>query len=145
MSSQPRQFKYGSSKELSVSCKETDSQVLMLGGIGQDDQRWSHAVTRRAAQVLWFKLTELLYPDKAPIVTSLASTAPLSSLGTGNQTTHVEVVKSGTEYTLVGRFQRTRWLVQLNELEVRRLWADLDKLLYPVGWEGRGKKNRQIN
>lgn len=145
MSSQPRQYKYGSCKELSLSYKESDPQVLMLGGISQDDKRWSHAMTRRAAQVLWFKLTELLYPDKASIVTSLASTAPLSALGTGNQTTHVEVVKNDTEYTLVGRINRTRWLVQLSELEVRRLWADLDKLLYPVGWEGRGKKNTKMN
>lgn len=145
MSSQPRQYQYGSSKELSVSSKEPDSPILMLGGVGQDDQRWSHAMTRRAAQVLWFKLTELLYPDKATIVTSLAATAPLTALGPSNHTTHVEVVKNGTEYTLVGRVNRTRWLVQVSELEVRQLWAELDKLLYPVGWEGREKKNRKMN
>lgn len=145
MSSQPRQYRYGLSTNLSVSPKAGDGQTLMLGGIGQDQRQWTHAITRRAAQVLWCKLTELLYPDKAQVVTGMAATAPLSALGLGQMTTHIEVVKTGTQYTLVGRIDRTRWLVQLTELEVRHLWATLDRVLYPVGWEGRESKHKKLN
>lgn len=143
MSSEPRQYRYGLSTELFVSRKESD-HTLVLGGMGQNEQRWVHTMTRRAAQVLWFKLTELLYPEKAPMVTGLASTAPLTPFPAGDLTTHIEVVKAEATYTLVGRVDRTRWLVQLTEIEARRLWASLDVALYPVGWEGRETKPTKL-
>ncbi len=144
MGSDPRQYRYGLSTELSVRHEEGE-HTLVLGGIGQDDQRWTHVLTRRAAQLLWYKLTEILYPDKAAMVTGMAATAPLTPTGVGNLTTHIEVVTSDTHYTLVGRVERTRWIVQLSELEVRRLWAALDVALYPVGWEGRQSKGKRLN
>lgn len=144
MSTEPRQYRYGLSTNLFVSRKDSD-HTLVLGGVGQDEQQWVHIMTRRAAQVLWYKLTSVLYPDKADMVTSMASTAPLQAMPTSNLTTHIEVVQTENEYTLVGRIQRSRWLVQLTELEVRRLWAALDLALYPVGWEGRITKSKKIN
>jgi len=136
---------YGQSTDLFVSRKESD-QTLVLGGVGQGDERWVHAMTQRAAQVLWFKLTNLLFPDKSDVVTGLASTAPLRAPDSNSVTTHVEVVKSGEgEFTLVGWVQRNTWMVQLTELETRRLWAALDLALYPVGWEGRQTKDRKLN
>jgi hypothetical protein len=130
---------------LFVSRKESD-QTLVLGGVGQGDERWVHVMTQRAAQVLWFKLTQLLYPDKADTVTALAMTAPLRAPSNSTVTTHVEMVKSSEdEYTLVGWIQRSSWRVQLTELETRRLWAALDLALYPVGWEGRLTKLKKLN
>ncbi|MBN1563344.1 MAG: hypothetical protein JXA10_05865, partial [Anaerolineae bacterium] len=76
MNSEPIKRQYGLSTDLFVSRKESD-QTLVLGGVGQEDKRWVHIMTQRAAQVLWFKLTQLLYPDKAEMVTGLAATAPL--------------------------------------------------------------------
>lgn len=140
----PQQYRYGLSKELSVSGKESD-HTFVLAGVGKDGVAWKHVMTRRAAQVLWCRLTELLYPDKAEMVTSMVATAPLTPTGLGSLTTHVEVVKSDTNYTLVGRVERSRWIVQVEELELRRLWATLDVALYPVGWEGRKTKTKKLN
>lgn len=140
----PSQYRYGLSEELSVSGKEGD-HTFVLSGVGQDGQSWKHVLTRRAAQVLWCRLTELLYPDKAEMVTSLVATAPLTPTGLGSLTTHIEVIKSDSDYTMVGRVERSRWIVQLAELELRRLWAALDLALYPVGWEGRKIKGKKLN
>jgi hypothetical protein len=136
----PSKRQYGLSTELFVSRKESD-QTLVLGGIGQEAQRWVQIVTRRAAQVLWFKLTILLYPEKADMVTGLAVTAPLRAPAHGSITTHVDVAKSGdAQYTLIGCIERETWVIILAEIEARRLWAALDLALYPVGWEGRETK-----
>lgn len=145
MSPEPRQYRYGISRELAVSLQENEF-LLKLGGLGQDDQPWAHVMTRRVAQVLWFKLTTLLYPDKAAMVTSLATTAPLSALSLSpTLTTHIEVVPTEGGFTLVGRFQRSRWLAQVTEDDARQLWAILDQTLYPVGWEGRTNKGKKVN
>jgi len=136
---------YGLSTDLTVSREENDL-TLMLGGVGQGAQPWSHPLTRRAAQVLWFKLTVLLYPDKSDMVTGLASTAPLRAPSNPDITTHVEVVKSAdAQYTLVGWVQRDIWKVLLSEIDARRLWASLDIALFPVGWEGRRSGHQKFN
>ncbi|MBN2303358.1 MAG: hypothetical protein JXQ72_02700, partial [Anaerolineae bacterium] len=140
MSTGPVKRQYGQSTDLFVSRKESD-QTLVLGGVGQEEQRWVHIITQRAAQVLWFKLTNLLFPEKSDVVTGLAATAPLRAPDNNSITTHVEVVENEeAQYTLVGWVQRNTWMVQLSELETRRLWAALDLALYPVGWEGRESK-----
>lgn len=145
MSTGPVKRQYGQSTDLFVSRKESD-QTLVLGGVGQEEQRWVHVITQRAAQVLWFKLTNLLFPEKSDVVTGLAATAPLRAPDNNSITTHVEVVENEeAQYTLVGWVQRNTWMVQLSELETRRLWAALDLALYPVGWEGRESKNTKIN
>jgi hypothetical protein len=145
MNSEPIKRQYGLSTDLFVSRKESD-QTLVLGGVGQKEKRWVHIMTQRAAQVLWFKLTQLLYPDKAEMVTALAATAPLRSPSSPSITTHGDIVRSGEDqYTLVGWIQRNTWRVELTELEARRLWAALDLALYPVGWEGRETKVKKLN
>jgi hypothetical protein len=145
MNTGPLSLQYGYSTDLFVSRKDNE-QTLLVGGVGEGDRRWAHAMTQRAAQILWFKLTRLLYPDKADVVTGLATTAPLRSLSTPNLTTHVEVVRSAqAQYTLVGWVQRDTWKVLLSEVEARRLWAALDMALFPVGWEGRTTKVKKLN
>jgi DMSO/TMAO reductase YedYZ molybdopterin-dependent catalytic subunit len=136
---------YGLSTDLFVSHKESD-QTVVLGGVGQGSQRWVHVMTRRAAQVMWFKLTSLLYPEKADLVTALASTAPLRAPANNSVTTHAEVVQKGNGYyTVIGWVQRNSWVVMLDELDARRLWASLDLALFPVGWEGRETKPKKLN
>lgn len=136
---------YGLSTDLFVSRKDSD-HTLVVGGVGQESERWVHVMTQRAAQILWFKLTNLLYPDKSEMVTGLATTAPLRAPSSASITTHVEVVKSSdTQYTLVGWVERNTWRVILSEIEARRLWASLDLALFPVGWEGRETKAKKLN
>jgi hypothetical protein len=131
---------YGQSTNLFVSRKDSD-HTLVLGGVGEKEQRWVHVMTQRAAQVLWFKLTQLLYPEKAEMVTAMAQTAPLRPFQT-TTTNYVDIVKAPEDlYMLVGWIGSSAWRVQLTETETRRLWAALDLALYPVGWEGRVSKN----
>ena len=139
------QQRHGPSTDLSVEKNGEGVHELRLGGVGPDQKRWQHLLNRRAAQVLWAKLTMLLYPDKASLVTSRAATAPLNSSVLGQQglTTHVEVIKTEEGYTLIGRARHARWTAQVAEDDVRKLWAKLDMVLYPVGWEGRSSAPRQ--
>ncbi len=145
MHSELSQQRHGPSTNLSVKKTGEDTRELCLDGVGGDQQRWQHLLNRRAAQVLWAKLTMLLYPDKASLVLSRAATAPLNGNVFGQRalTTHVEVIKTPEGYTLVGRAHHARWTAQVSEGEVRKLWAALDTLLYPVGWEGRTSPPRQ--
>lgn len=145
VSSRIQGHQYGLSTGLTVSRDENDPN-LMLGGVDQRDHPWSHTLTQRAAQVLWFKLTVLLYPERSDMVTGLATTAPLREPSNPNVTTHVDVVKSASApYTLVGWVQRESWKVLLSELDARRLWASLDVALFPVGWEGRQSGQKKLN
>jgi len=145
MNTGPLSLQHGFSTGLFVSRKDSE-QTLVVGGVGEGDRHWSHVMTQRAAQILWFKLTRLLYPDKADVVTGLAATAPLHAPPTSSVTTHVEVVRSAqAQYTLVGWVQRDTWKVLLTEEEARHLWAALDVALYPVGWEGRTTKVKKLN
>ena len=140
------QQRHGPSTHLSVEKTGEEAHALRLGGIGEGQQHWQHVLNRRAAQVLWAKLTMLLYPDKASLVTSRAATAPLNGNVFGQRavTTHVEVIKTEENgYMLVGRAHHARWTAEISEGEVRKLWAALDTVLYPVGWEGRTNLPRQ--
>ena len=139
------QQRHGPSTDLSVEKNGEEAHELQLGGVGSNQKRWRHRLNRRAAQVLWTKLTMLLYPDKASLVISRAATAPLNSniMGREGLTTHVEVIKTPEGYTLIGRARHARWTAQVAEGDVRKLWAKLDTVLYPVGWEGRTSTPRQ--
>jgi hypothetical protein len=136
---------YGLLTDLTVSCEESDL-TLMLGGTAEGECPWSQVLTQRAAQLLWFKLTVLLYPEKSDMVTGLATTAPLRAPSNPDITTHVEVAKSASaQYTLVGWMQRNTWKVLLSEMDARRLWTSLDMALFPVGWEGRRSGRKTLN
>ncbi len=139
------QQQHGLSIDLSVERVGEDVHELRLGGTGENQQRWQHLINRSAAQRLWAQLTKLLYPRKAPTVTSRVATAPLNKNAFGRRgvTVHVKVVETDGAYTLVGRADRLRWIVEVSEEEARKLWAMLDTVLYPVGWEGRTTTPRQ--
>ena len=132
---------YGLSTELSARGDE-HSQTVVVEGTGESGGHWSHTLTWRAAQIMWFRLTQLLYPDKALVVTGLAVTAPLHTTSGITLTTHTEVVRSleGDYYTIVGWIQRSTWRTAMSEDQARHLWTALDQVLYPVGWEGRENK-----
>jgi hypothetical protein len=145
MSTQPLRVQHGLSTDLFVNRKDNEDSVV-LGGVGEGEKRWVQVMTTRAAQLLWFRLTRLLYPEKADVVTGLAATAPLRSPISPTITTHMDAVKSADSlYTLVGWVQRDTWRVELIELDARRLWAALDLVLFPVGWEGRETKAKKLN
>lgn len=106
---------------------------------GRDcSRRWAHVLTHFAAQMLWIQLTHRLYPERARTVLGVAATAPLCEPHHPAITTRVDLADNGGGmYLLVGWIERRSWSVPVTEADARCLWAMLDKVLFPVGWEGR--------
>ncbi len=133
------QRRYGVSSEMFV-LNKTQGDTVVVGGIGVEG-RWFRVLTKRAAQLLWFNLTGLLFPEKAPQVTGLAVTAPIRGSDKPSVTYHLEVTRTADNYIeVIGWAGKDTWWARLPEHEARHLWTRLDLLLYPVGWEGRNNK-----
>jgi hypothetical protein len=122
-----------------------DDDAIVIGGACQKDggesTTWNRVMNKRAAHLLWYRLTSFLFPEKAPRVTALVSTAPLSTMTLNSTvTTHADVSRTEDEhYEIKGIIGKTTWIARLNGLEARRLWTALDLALYPNGWEGEKK------
>ncbi|MBZ0293970.1 MAG: hypothetical protein K8L99_15510 [Anaerolineae bacterium] len=140
MSEEPK-VSYGLSTNLFAS-RKASGESLVVGGIGEDSSRWTRVLSTRAAQMLWFHLTRLLFPEKSEMVTALVSTAPLRSNTLPTITTHMVVDPvEGGGVEIIGWVGDNTWWVRLNDYEARRFWTALDLALYPVGWQG--KKSQQ--
>lgn len=133
---------YGQSTNLFVS-RKASGESLVVGGIGENTTRWTRVLSARAAQMLWFHLTRMLFPEKSEMVTALVTTAPLRSEALPTITTHMVVDPvEGGGFEIAGWVGEQTWWVQLDEYEARRFWTALDIALYPVGWQG-AKSNTQ--
>src|SRR5690349_17177325 len=88
--SQEMKQSYGLSNNLFVSRKASGDSIVM-GGIAEDTTRWTRVLSQRAAQMLWFHLAKLLYPDKSEMITALIATAPLRDSTRPTITTHMTV------------------------------------------------------
>lgn len=127
----------GLCRDLFVSSRP-EEQTISIGGIAFDNAQWTRVLSKRAAHLLWYRLTRALFPEKAQKVTSLVSTAPLSPLSLSpTVTSHVNVEHTeDNDYFMVsGTMGKSVWEIQFNILEARRLWTALDLALYPNGWE----------
>ena len=132
---------YGFSSQLYVINKpNTDS--LVLGGVAEDLSRWTRVLSTRAAHMLWFHLARLLLPEKIDQVTAIFDTTPLRSAVLPTITNHFSVEQSEEGYfEATGWAGERSWVVHLTDGEGRRLWASLDKLLFPHGWQGTQTEN----
>jgi hypothetical protein len=136
-------FEYGLSSNIFVSRKR-GGESLVVGGVGADQGRWTRVLSQRAAQMLWYHLTRLLFPEKSDMVTAMVSTSPLRGDALPTITTHMTVEKHAEDsYDVIGWVGEQTWWVQLNDYEARRFWTALDIALYPVGWQGRKSNTRQ--
>lgn len=110
------------------------SSVVMEEG----EKSISTFLTQRAAHILWYRLTQCLYPDQAPKMTALAGTAPLSLPDDPRVTInlHIHSLETGF-FEILGRTPQFEWGAHCTESDAKRLWAKLDLLLFPVGWQGR--------
>ncbi|MCC6615703.1 MAG: hypothetical protein IT320_19695 [Anaerolineae bacterium] len=125
---------YGLSTKLFVAPKSS-TQSLVVGGIGEDASRWTRVVSLRAAQILWFHLTQFLFPDKASSVTAVVHTAPARSNEMPTITSHITVDHLDTHhYEITGWVNDQTWVARLTSTEAQRLWQALDQTLYPAGW-----------
>jgi hypothetical protein len=133
---------YGLSTNLFVS-RKTGGESLVVGGVAEDTSRWTRVLSQRAAQMLWFNLTRLLFPEKSEMVTALVTTAPLRAENLPTITTHMSVEKSDdSAYEIAGWVGEQMWWLRLNDYEARRFWTALDIALFPVGWQGPNSKPR---
>ncbi len=127
---------YGLTSEIFVN-RPGEDETIVVGGTGDQADRWTRSLTRRAAHQLWFQLTRLLFPEKSPQVTGMAMTAPLS-LPSPSVTTHLEIIFNPDSHTydILGWDSEDGWWFRVDEQNARLLWTALDLALYPAGWSG---------
>lgn len=126
---------FGITTELFAMPKPPRDDVVVGGMVGEI--RWTRVVTRRAAHTLWYYLTTLLFPDRSAEITTRAATSAFRKSDAPSITTHVEVFRGEGGYIeILGSGGKQDWLTRLHERDARDLWAALDKMLFPLGWEG---------
>lgn len=128
-----------------------DGNSIIIGGTllanqNADTNKWTRVLSRRAAQILWYRLTLLIFPERASEVTTRVTTAPLRpTAGLTMLTTHVEVAAGQDDtYAIKGTVGEDKWVVTVNGMEIRRLWAALDVALYPAGWENTDRETSRL-
>jgi hypothetical protein len=142
MMNERAKFTYGLSTNLFVS-RKTGGESIVVGGVAEDTSRWTRVLSHRAAQMLWFNLTQLLFPEKSEMVTALVTTAPLRAENMPTITTQIWVTKSEDgAYEISGMVGEQIWWLRLNEYEARRFWTALDIALFPIGWQGPNSRPR---
>ncbi len=116
--------------------KPSDHAVILDGGT-ENARAFSCVLTYGATRMLWFHLTRHLFPEQARRMTALVATAPLSPIDEPGITTHVTLERreDGLLYIL-GASDVFTWTIRLDDADARRLWAQLDRALHPVGWQG---------
>jgi len=120
---------------------DRETSLVRLYGVPQESliPPFEALLTRRAAHLLWVRLTQALYPHEAPTMTSSASTTPLHAPEDVLLTNDIDFVKisGGEGYEVIGIVTNGEWRFRLTDKSAHRLWAAMDVTLFPVGWEGR--------
>lgn len=131
---------YGRSSNLFVSRKASGDSIVM-GGIAEDSSRWTRVLSKRAAQMLWFHLAQILYPDKADYITGMISTTPIRSNDLPTITAHmtVDTLENGN-YEIVGWINNQTWVISIEAGEAQKFWTALDIALNPAGTPDLAKK-----
>jgi hypothetical protein len=112
--------------------------VIYFTGITELDDPFEAVLTKRAMLLFWSRLTQALYPNDAPTMIAMSKTAPLPSDETRQLTIRIDLRRlEDGNYEIIGGVTQGEWVIRVSESDARRLWADLDILLYPYGWEGR--------
>lgn len=127
---------YGTSKDMFVT-RKVGSDGFIIGGTGDNDAKWTRVLTQRAAQLLWHQLLQQLFPEKSQTVKSLAVTAPMRNASLPTVTAHLVLnVINDHEFEIMGWAGQNVWQTTVNIVEARLFWTNLDKVLYPTGWQG---------
>lgn len=127
---------YGLACNLFVAPK-TNTHSLVIGGMAEDTSRWTRVVSKRAALLLWYFLTQHLFPEKAMRVTALVQTMPARTVELPTITHHLQVERlTNGMFEIVGRVSDQLWTLRLTASEAQRLWDALDVALNPKGWQG---------
>jgi hypothetical protein len=125
----------GISTKLFALPKPSNDTVVVGGEAGED--RWTRVVTRRVAHALWYQLTVLLYPERSEQITPRVTTAAFRDDESPTITAHIEVLRGDDNFiSMAGTGGQASWLAHMSERDARALWGSLDKMLFPLGWEG---------
>jgi hypothetical protein len=126
---------YGLACNLFVAPK-TNTHSLVIGGMAEDTSRWTRVVSRRAAVLLWYALTQHLFPEKAVRVTALVQTMPARAVELPTITHHLQAERlTNGMFEIAGRVSGQLWTMRLTVSEAQRLWDALDVALNPKGWQ----------
>lgn len=131
----PRRKDYGTGVQMTIERNEQGLIVLKGMAQGKTTKSIRATLSPHASSLLWHGLTQALYPDDihqaAPVIDSNLPDAEL-------MTSSIEVAHASPDhYKLVGRILAHEWSLYLSASEAKRLWAKLDLLLFPYGWQGR--------
>lgn len=110
--------------------------VLAIGGTTRSADRWIRLLSRRAAIVLWLRLTEILYPDHFKSMNAQLGTLPIrdSALPTVTNQVILEMPQAGV-FELTGSAGGHAWTAQFDDVEAQRLWSALNSALSLVQQE----------
>lgn len=126
-----KRLTYGLSRDLFVAPK-SQGETIVVGGVSGDTSRWVRILSKRAAQLLLFQLTQLLDPDKARHMNAGVTTAPMRDLTRPTITTHMAVdERPEGGYRIIGWAGDKMWDTHLTRMETQRLWLALNSALYP--------------
>lgn len=122
---------YGLSRDLFVTPK-SKGETVVVGGVSSDTSRWVRILSKRAAQLLFFQLTQIMDPDKARHLNTGVTTAPMRDLNRPTITTHMSVdERPEGGYRIIGWAGDKMWDTHLTRTETQRLWVSLNSVLYP--------------
>lgn len=125
---------YGLSGNLAITA-QTGKQTIVLSGMTIYGSFWTRVLSQRAAHMLWFHLSALLFPFKRSL-TATVSTADMRDSRLPSITDHVMVEKlDAGMFELTASPGRLGWSLRFTEAEGRRLWMALDELLSPTDYK----------
>ncbi len=98
---------------------------IVVGGIDMRGERWTRLLSHRAAHMLWFQLTLLLFPERVEWLAPM-DTLPIrdSKLPTITNQFIVERLEGGV-IEVTGIANGSRWTAKLLEADSLGLWAAL--------------------
>jgi hypothetical protein len=98
---------------------------IIIGGIDVRGERWTRVISHRAAHMLWFRLTLLLFPERVEWLTPM-DTLPIrdSKLPTITNQFIVERLEGGV-IEVTGIANGSRWTAKLLASDSMALWSAL--------------------
>jgi hypothetical protein len=86
--------------------------------------------------MLWYHLTQLLFPEQTGKAASAIATAPFRAADQPTITTSAMADKlENSHYEITGYAGSQVWQTQIQLDEARHFWKNLTNTLYPAGWE----------
>jgi hypothetical protein len=115
--------------------RKPNSTSLIIGGDGNNGDRWTRVLSGRAASLLWYKLGLDLFPEAFDNLSASISTVGLRGSDAPSITTDLRLEKLPTndvnscDFEIIGRNGALSWSARMNNENALRLWEELDVLL----------------